>query len=118
MQRQQMQNQKQKHRQNALQIVRDQLMGKASTVGTQHGLGSVRTASDYWNALNVDFENKKLKPGCDCGALNVEDFVSTNDVNGQGDEGGLFPVDSIESKVAGLDSKSKELIAFFLGNIG
>ena len=104
---------KQAQRETSLRIVRDQLTGKLEAIDTRYGLGTVRTVEEYWETLKVDYANQLLLTGSENGGLLDEDFWDNDSVGSME----LYPTDSIETKIVGLDFKSKGLIAFFLGNM-
>jgi [Skp1-protein]-hydroxyproline N-acetylglucosaminyltransferase len=95
-----------KVKEQSLAVVMNQLSGKCST--TVCGLGTVRTVGQFAEALGVDFGNKTLMKGCESGTSQPREFVDSSSSSS-------FAPDSLEAKVATLDAKSLERIAFFLG---
>jgi hypothetical protein len=97
-----------------MEKVKQQLLG--DQIGKPFGLGKARTAAAFADKLGVDFRRQTfVRDGWEFGELCSEDFVG-------GDDNGVcsrlvFPEDSVEAKVASLDSKSKELIGMFLMGI-
>jgi [Skp1-protein]-hydroxyproline N-acetylglucosaminyltransferase len=94
-----------KRKEQSLAVVMNQLSGKIST--TVCGLGTVRTVAQFEEALRVDFGNKTLMKGCEDGNSQPQEFVDSSSSSS------VAP-DSLEAKVASLDAKALERIAFFL----
>jgi hypothetical protein len=105
---------KQRLQKLSMEKVKQQLLG--DQIGKPFGLGKARTAAAFADKLGVDFRRQTfVRDGWEFGELCSEDFVG-------GDDNGVcsrlvFPEDSVEAKVASLDSKSKELIGMFLMGI-
>lgn len=95
-------------RQASIKVVQQQLLG-TSTSGV-YGLGNERTSKDFAKTLGVDFRNATISPDAPLGGMAPERFV-------QSWNGALFAEDSVERKVAKLDSNAQELIAFYLGGM-
>lgn len=95
-----------KGKEQSLAVVMNQLSGKVST--TVYGIGTVRTVAQFAEALRVDFGNKTLMKGCENGNSQPHEFVDSSSSSS-------FAPDSLEAKVASLDAKALERIAFFLG---
>ncbi|KAL3902970.1 MAG: hypothetical protein SGARI_005588 [Bacillariaceae sp.] len=94
-----------------------QLLGDASTIGAPYGLGNERNAEDFASHLGVDFINRKFtREDYEDGELTRNDFVAES-LQASTDSSSLFPEDSLEAKVASLDSKIASKIAFFLNGI-
>ena len=95
-----------KVKEQSLAVVMNQLSGKFST--TVSGLGTVRTVAQFAEALRVDFGSRTLMKGCENGNSQPHEFVDSSSSSS-------FTPDSLEAKVASLDAKALERIAFFLG---
>lgn len=91
-------------RHKSIDIIKRQLLGE----NTPHGLGTMRTPSEFAKALGVDFSKASFTTiDFENGGLSESEFV-------QECEPSLFPLDSLESKVAMLDNNVKELLVSFL----
>ena len=94
--------------------VKQQLLGDQT--GEPFGLGKARTAAAFADKLGVDFRRQTFaREDWEFGELCSADFVG-EDHNGVCSRL-LFPEDSVEAKVASLDTKAKELIGMFLMGI-
>ncbi|KAG7373282.1 glycosyltransferase GlcNAc [Nitzschia inconspicua] len=91
--------------------VMQQLLGESSVVGVPMGLGNDGTAAAFAERLKVDFANKILLQGCENGELKDADFAL-----GATTASPLYQ-ESVEAKIAALDSKAKALVASFLSGI-
>jgi len=90
--------------------VKKQLLGDHFMIGATFGLGRARDAAAFAKHLGVNFNQQTfIREGWDCGELNSDDFVGNNNGNQS-----LFPADSVEAKVASLDSNAQSLITMFL----
>ena len=95
--------------------VKDQLLGREKQqCGDKkyfYGLGNERSAKEFAEALQIDFENEKLGDNASLGGYLPEIFVD------ESSSSSLFAEDSLEKKISTLDSNAQELIAFFLGGM-
>jgi [Skp1-protein]-hydroxyproline N-acetylglucosaminyltransferase len=99
-------------RERSLQVVRQQLRGEYNGNDSRYGLGSVRTTAQFAQALGVDFDRQSFtRDDVSNGGLSPDDFADVSSSSSSS----LYPQDSVEAKVASLDPKAQELIAFFLG---
>ncbi|CAJ1962941.1 unnamed protein product [Cylindrotheca closterium] len=96
-------------REESRKKVQQQLLGQASA--GIYGLGDKRSAEDFAKALHVDFHNSIVHEGASDGGLSNDRFVNTADA------ASLFAEDSVERKIATLDTKTQELISFFLSGM-
>ena len=94
-------------REDSLNVIRAQLSGKG------RGLGTVRTAEQFAQALGVNFETHELSKGCENVGLGEESFVSSNlgvcgiDINS-----------GMEKSIAQTDmSKVMNLVSQFMNNV-
>jgi [Skp1-protein]-hydroxyproline N-acetylglucosaminyltransferase len=93
-------------KQQSLTVVRQLLAGHADLLGSHCGLGTVRTAAKFAEALQVNFQTQDLADGCKNGGLAPEHFVTNSTA---------FSPDSLETKVSLLDAKVQSMIGGFLG---
>ena len=105
---------KQRLQKISMDKVKQQLLG--DQIGKPFGLGKARTAAAFADKLGVDFRRQTFaREDWEFGELCSADFVG-EDHNGVCSRL-LFPEDSVEAKVASLDTKAKELIGMFLMGI-
>jgi Glycosyltransferase (GlcNAc)/2OG-Fe(II) oxygenase superfamily len=93
-------------KQQSLTVVQQLLAGHADLLGSHCGLGTVRTAAEFAQALQVNFETQTLADGCENGGLAPEHFVTNFTA--------LSP-DSLETKLSLLDASVQSMIGGFLG---
>jgi [Skp1-protein]-hydroxyproline N-acetylglucosaminyltransferase len=95
-------------REASLKVVQQQLLGTSAS--GVFGLGNERTSKQFAQALGVDFRKSEISSEAPLGGLSPDRFAKNCDDT-------LFAEDSFEKKVANLDSKTQELIAFYLGGM-
>lgn len=86
--------------------VKNQLLGDQSLIGKSVGLGKIRSAAAFADKIGVNFRRQTF----------VRMGGEFDDENGMCSRL-VFPEDSVEAKVASLDTKAQELIGMFLMGI-
>jgi [Skp1-protein]-hydroxyproline N-acetylglucosaminyltransferase len=122
-------------RRASLAVVQKQLRGEQQQqqqqqqqqhqLGCRYGLGTVRTVAQFAERLGVDFDQQRMtRDDFENGCLTPLDFcdsttasTSTSTSMSTSMSTTLYPEDSVEAKVAFLDTKAQQLIAFFLSGV-